>query len=49
MRNLRVVSAGAYADLVLIEGNPLEDLSLVADPNNIKIVMKDGKILKKTL
>jgi imidazolonepropionase-like amidohydrolase len=41
---------GAYADLILVNGNPLEDLDLVADAaNNFVIIMKDGKIYKNTL
>jgi len=47
---LGVVKAGALADLLLVDGNPLEDLDLVADAeNNFKIIMKDGKIYKNTL
>ena len=44
-----VVKVGAYADLLLVEGNPLEDLSAVTDQDNLKIIMKDGKIYKNTL
>ncbi|MCU9840421.1 amidohydrolase family protein [Ruegeria sp. WL0004] len=47
---LGVVQEGAYADLLLVEGNPLENIELVADPNsNFKIIMKDGVIYKNTL
>ena len=47
---LGVVEEGAFADLLLVEGNPLENLDLVADPeNNFKIIMKDGVIYKNTL
>ncbi|WP_157019403.1 metal-dependent hydrolase family protein [Mesorhizobium xinjiangense] len=47
---LGVVEEGALADLLLVEGNPLENLDLVADPtNNFKIIMKDGVIYKDTL
>lgn len=46
---LGVVKEGALADLLLVEGNPLENLDLVADPNNFKIIMKDGVIYKNTL
>jgi len=36
--------------LILVDGNPLEDLSLVADPNkNFDLIMKDGKVNKNTL
>lgn len=46
---LGVVRAGALADLLLVDGNPLDDLSIVADPNNFRIIMKDGKVHKNTL
>lgn len=47
---LGVIQEGAYADLILVNGNPLEDLDLVADPaNNFLIIMKDGKIYKNTI
>jgi hypothetical protein len=42
------VKADAYADLVLVDGNPLEDIKLIVDPaKNFKVIMKDGKIYKK--
>jgi imidazolonepropionase-like amidohydrolase len=47
---LGVVEAGALADLLMVEGNPLENIQLVADPDrNFLIVMKDGTIYKNTL
>ena len=47
---LGVVAAGAYADLILVDGNPVEDLDLIADPNaNFDLIMKDGIIYKNTL
>ena len=46
---LGVVEEGALADLLLIDGNPLEDVSLIAKPNEaFLIIMKDGKIHKDT-
>jgi len=47
---LGVVKEGALADLILVDGNPLQNLDLVADPdNNFVIIMKDGKIYKNTI
>lgn len=47
---LGVVKAGAYADLIIVEGNPLDDITLLADPGkNMKLIMKDGKIYKNAL
>jgi len=47
---LGVVREGALADLLLVEGNPLEDIALIADPDkNFVLIMKDGVIVKDTL
>jgi imidazolonepropionase-like amidohydrolase len=46
---LGVVEEGALADLLLVDGNPLEDIELIADPaKNFVVIMKDGKIYKNT-
>jgi imidazolonepropionase-like amidohydrolase len=48
--SLGMVEAGALADLLLVDGNPLDDINLIADPaKNFKVIMKDGKIHKNTL
>jgi len=47
---LGVVKEGAYADLIMVDGNPLKNLDLVADPHkNFVVIMKDGKIYKNTI
>jgi len=47
---LGVVEEGALADLLLVDGNPLENINLVADPTrNFVVIMKDGKIYKNHL
>jgi imidazolonepropionase-like amidohydrolase len=47
---LGVVEEGALADLLLVNGNPLANLELVADPaNSFVVIMKDGKVYKNTL
>lgn len=47
---LGVIMEGAYADLIIVDGNPLEDLDLVADSeNNFVLIMKDGVIYKNTV
>ncbi len=46
---LGVVEEGAYADLLLVNGNPLENLALIADPTtSFSVIMKDGMIYKDT-
>ncbi|MBN9000898.1 MAG: amidohydrolase family protein, partial [Rhizobiales bacterium] len=45
-----VIEPGALADVLLVDGNPLENLALIADPEpNLKVIMKDGRIFKNTL
>ena len=47
---LGVIEEGAYADILLVNGNPLEDITLLADPEkNLALIMKDGVIYKNTL
>ncbi len=38
---------GAYADLLVVEGDPLSDVRVMTDPaKNLKLIMKDGVIYK---
>lgn len=47
---LGVVEEGALADLLLVDGNPIEDIKLMEDPGrNLVLIMKDGNIHKNTL
>ncbi|HVJ77811.1 MAG TPA: amidohydrolase family protein, partial [Hyphomicrobium sp.] len=47
---LGVVEEGALADLLLVDGDPLQNLDLVKDPEkNFLVIMKDGHIYKDTL
>jgi hypothetical protein len=47
---LGVVQEGAFADLLLVDGNPLENIKSIEDPGkNFLVIMKDGKIYKNTV
>jgi len=47
---LGVIEEGAYADLLLINGDSLKDISILSKPDeNLALIMKDGKIFKNTL
>jgi imidazolonepropionase-like amidohydrolase len=47
---LGVIANDALADLLLVDGDPLADIALIANPEkNFRIIMKDGKIYKNTL
>ncbi len=47
---LGVIEADAFADLIVVDGNPLDDISLLEDPGkNLSVIMKDGRVHKNTL
>lgn len=47
---LGVIKPGAYADLLIVDGNPLENIEVMMDADkNFKLIMKDGLIYKNTL
>ena len=47
---LGVVEEGALADLLLVDGDPLKDIRLIADPaKNFVVIMKDGKVYKNLI
>ncbi|MGA9523019.1 MAG: amidohydrolase family protein [Myxococcaceae bacterium] len=47
---LGVIEEGALADLLLVDGNPIENIRLLEDPaRNFVVIMKDGKVYKNTL
>ena len=47
---LGVVEEGALADLLLVDGNPIDNIKLIEDPaTNFLVIMKDGKIHKNVV
>jgi imidazolonepropionase-like amidohydrolase len=47
---LGVVAPGALADLLVIDGNPLDDIRVLTTPERtLKLIMKDGKIFQNEL
>jgi imidazolonepropionase-like amidohydrolase len=47
---LGVIEEGAYADMILVDGNPLKKLDLVGNPEkNFVLIVKDGVVYKNTL
>lgn len=47
---LGVLESGAIADLLIVEGNPLEDIRILEDPQkNLRVIIKDGHVVKSTL
>ncbi|WP_110458332.1 metal-dependent hydrolase family protein [Shewanella algidipiscicola] len=46
---LGVVEEQALADLLLVDGDPIDNVKLLESKDNIKIIMKDGIVYKNTL
>jgi len=43
------VEVGKFADLIVVDGAPLEDITALQSADNIRLVMRDGQIFKKTM
>ncbi|MBI4588417.1 MAG: amidohydrolase family protein [Candidatus Rokubacteria bacterium] len=43
------VEPGKFADLLVMRGNPLKDLRLFQNPDNLRLIMKGGVIYKQAL
>lgn len=47
---LGVIEVGAYADMILVDGNPLADVSVLVEyEKNIRVIIKDGEVYKNSL
>jgi imidazolonepropionase-like amidohydrolase len=47
---LGCLKPGAYADIILVDGNPLKDLSVLTGQGaRIPAIMKGGRFVKNTL
>ena len=47
--DLGTVSEGKLADLVVVDGDPLDDITVLQDPTRILAVMKGGEFAKDTI
>ncbi|WAH39351.1 metal-dependent hydrolase family protein [Alicyclobacillus dauci] len=43
------VERGKWADLLVVDGNPLDDIAILQDKKKLCVVMKDGKFIKNAL
>jgi imidazolonepropionase-like amidohydrolase len=43
------IEAGKFADLIIVDGNPLENVRILQDSSRIRMVMKGGQIMKSSL
>ena len=46
---LGVIEAGAYADVLIWEKSPLDEIDNLELEGNIKVMVQDGKVLRNTL
>jgi imidazolonepropionase-like amidohydrolase len=47
---LGVITPGAMADLLVVDGDPVTDLAFLGDPEtNLRLILKGGQIVKQTL
>ena len=48
-KDLGLIRPGALADMIVVDGNPFDDISIFNDARSfVSLVMKDGKVLKDT-
>jgi len=43
------VEPNKLADLIVLEGDPLRNLRALQNQDNLKVIMKDGRVYKQTL
>jgi imidazolonepropionase-like amidohydrolase len=43
--SLGAVAPGFYADIVAVEGNPLDNITAVSNRENVRWVMKAGRVV----
>jgi imidazolonepropionase-like amidohydrolase len=46
---LGTVETGKWADIIVVDGNPLDDIERLRDKNKVKLVLKQGAVLKNLL
>jgi imidazolonepropionase-like amidohydrolase len=45
-----VITPGAFADLLVLDGNPLEDISVLTDPKQrLRLIMSRGRVTRDRL
>ena len=47
--DLGTIKKGAYADLLLWDGDPTKDIKLILDEEKLHFIMKDGLVYKNTM
>lgn len=47
--SLGTLEVGKLADIIVVDGNVLDDIRIIADPANVKLVLKEGRAAKNLL
>ncbi|MEK7443844.1 MAG: amidohydrolase family protein, partial [candidate division NC10 bacterium] len=48
-REIGSVEPGKYADLIAVKGNPLTNLRVFQNAENLHLIMKGGRVYKRAL
>ena len=43
------IAPESYADILIWDGNPVEDINMILDETKLQLIMKDGRAYKNTL
>jgi imidazolonepropionase-like amidohydrolase len=46
---LGVIEEGAWADVLLYDGNPVEKITVIGEDENLKLIIKNGTVYKNIL
>ena len=46
---LGTIGEGKLADLLVVDGDPVSDIRCLGEPNNLLVIVKDGKFVKDEL
>ncbi len=44
--DLGTIEAGKLADLLVVDGNPAKDITVLQDRNNLDVIMKGGQFVE---
>jgi imidazolonepropionase-like amidohydrolase len=47
--DLGTLEEGKLADVIVVDGDVLDDINCIADPDNVRVVLKGGAVMKNTL
>ena len=47
--SLGTLEVGKLADIIVVDGNVLDDIRIIVDPANVKLVLKEGRAAKNLL